>query len=99
MVAHSDFLEQETVVSDDGRLRPDMVVQLPGGRQIIVDAKTVLSGYLDAHESRDEERRLEVLRRHAAQVRIRSNELSLKAYWNQFDQAPEFVVLFLPAEQ
>ena len=99
MVAHCDFREQESVISDDGRLRPDMVVQLPGGRQIIVDAKTVLSGYLDAHEAPDEERRLEGLRRHAAQVRIRINELSLKAYWNQFEQAPEFVVLFLPGEQ
>ena len=99
MVAHCDFFEQETVLSDDGRLRPDMVVQLPGGRQIIVDAKTVLSGYLDAHEARDEERRLEGLRRHAAQVRLRINELSLKAYWSQFEQAPEFVVLFLPGEQ
>lgn len=99
MVAHCDFLEQESVMSDDGRLRPDMVVRLPGGRQIIVDAKTVLSGYLDAHEAPDEERRLEGLRRHAAQVRLRINELSLKAYWTQFDQAPEFVVLFLPGEQ
>jgi DNA recombination protein RmuC len=99
MVAHCDFLEQESVMSEDGRLRPDMVVQLPGGRQIIVDAKTVLSGYLDAHEAPDEERRLDGLRRHAGQVRMRMNELSLKAYWNQFEQAPEFVVLFLPGEQ
>ena len=99
MVAHCDFTEQESVVSDDGRLRPDMVVQLPGGRQIIVDAKTVLSGYLDAHEAADDERRVEGLRRHAAQVRARINELSLKAYWSQFEQAPEFVVLFLPGEQ
>jgi DNA recombination protein RmuC len=99
MAAHCDFFEQESVMSEDGRLRPDMVVQLPGGRQIIVDAKTVLSGYLDAHEAGDEERRLEALRRHAAQVRTRINDLSLKAYWSQFDQAPEFVVLFLPGEQ
>ena len=99
MVAHCDFFEQETVVSDDGRLRPDMIVQLPGGRQIIVDAKTVLSGYLDAHEAPDDERRAEGLRRHAEQVRLRINDLSLKAYWNQFEQAPEFVVLFLPGEQ
>ena len=99
MVVHCDFFEQETVLSDDGRFRPDMIVQLPGGRQIIVDAKTVLAGYLDAHDAQDEERRLEGLRRHAAQVRTRVNELSLKAYWNQFEQAPEFVVLFLPGEQ
>lgn len=99
MVAHCDFFEQESVSYEEGRLRPDMVVQLPGGRQIIVDAKTVLAGYLDAHEAVDELQRLEGLRRHAAQVRSRMDELSLKAYWNQFEQAPEFVVLFLPGEQ
>jgi DNA recombination protein RmuC len=99
MVAHCDFFEQESVTIGEGRLRPDMVVQLPGGRQIIVDAKTVLAGYLDAHEASTEEQRLEGMRRHAAQVRSRMDELSLKAYWNQFAQAPEFVVLFLPGEQ
>ncbi|HEY7534003.1 MAG TPA: DNA recombination protein RmuC [Nitrospiraceae bacterium] len=99
MVAHCDFIEQESVTVDDGRLRPDMVVKLPGGRQVIVDAKTILAGYLDAHEAPTEERRVEGLRRHAAQVRARMDELSLKAYWSQFDHAPEFVVLFLPGEQ
>lgn len=99
MVAHCDFVEQESVALDEGRLRPDMIVQLPGGRQVIVDAKTVLSGYLEAHEATTEERRLDGLRRHAAQVRSRMDELSLKAYWSQFDQTPEFVVLFLPGEQ
>lgn len=99
MVAHCDFFEQESITVDGSRLRPDMVVQLPGGRQIIVDAKTVLAGYLDAHEAATEELRLEGMRRHAAQVRSRMDELSLKAYWNQFAQAPEFVVLFLPGEQ
>jgi DNA recombination protein RmuC len=99
MVAHCDFLEQESVSADDGRLRPDMVVQLPGGRQIVVDAKTVLAGYLEAYEATDDERRMEGLQRHAAQVRLRINDLSVKAYWSQFEQAPEFVVLFLPGEQ
>ncbi len=99
MVAHCDFYEQESVTVDEGRLRPDMVVQLPGGRQIIVDAKTVLAGYLEAHEATNEAERTNGLRRHAAQVRSRMDELSLKAYWSQFDQAPEFVVLFLPGEQ
>ena len=99
MVAHCDFFEQESITVDGSRFRPDMVVQLPGGRQIIVDAKTVLAGYLDAHEAATEELRLEGMRRHAAQVRSRMDELSLKAYWNQFAQAPEFVVLFLPGEQ
>ncbi len=99
MVAHCDFVEQESVTVEDGRLRPDMIVQLPGGRQIIVDAKTVLAAYLEAHEATTDDRRIEGLRRHAAQVRSRMDELSLKAYWNQFEQAPEFVVLFLPGEQ
>jgi DNA recombination protein RmuC len=99
MVAHCDFIEQESVTVDDGRLRPDMIVQLPGGRQIVVDAKTVLVGYLEAYEAKDDERRVEGLRRHAAQVRLRVNDLSVKAYWSQFQQAPEFVVLFLPGEQ
>lgn len=99
MVKHCDFVEQQSVTGDDGRFRPDMVVQLPGGRQVIVDAKTVLAAYLDAHEARDEASRAEALRRHAEQVRGRMEELSLKAYWTQFDRAPEFVVLFLPGEQ
>ncbi|WP_053381952.1 DNA recombination protein RmuC [Nitrospira moscoviensis] len=99
MVDHCDFVEQTTVGGDEGRFRPDMVVNLPGGRQIIVDAKTVLSAYLDAHEAPDDQQRTEALRRHAGQVRSRMEELSLKAYWTQFDRAPEFVVLFLPGEQ
>ena len=99
MVDHCDFAEQLSVTGDEGRSRPDMVVQLPGGRQIIVDAKTVLSAYLDAHEAQNEAQQMEALRRHAAQVKSRMDELSLKAYWTQFDHAPEFVVLFLPGEQ
>lgn len=99
MVDHCDFVEQQSVTGDDGRFRPDMVVRLPGGRQIIVDAKTVLAAYLDAHEAQDDAQRDEALRRHAEQVRSRMDELSLKAYWTQFDRAPEFVVLFLPGEQ
>jgi DNA recombination protein RmuC len=99
MVDHCDFVEQQSVTGDDGRFRPDMVVRLPGGRQIIVDAKTVLAAYLDAHEARDDASRAEALRHHAEQVRGRMEELSLKAYWTQFDRAPEFVVLFLPGEQ
>ncbi|MBH0196975.1 MAG: DNA recombination protein RmuC [Nitrospira sp.] len=99
MVSHCDFVEQQSISGEDGRFRPDMVVQLPGGRQIIVDAKTVLAAYLDAHDARDDAQRAEALRRHAEQVRHRMDELSLKAYWSQFGRAPEFVVLFLPGEQ
>jgi DNA recombination protein RmuC len=99
MVDHCDFVEQPSMTGDDGRSRPDMVVRLPGGRQIIVDAKAVLSAYLEAHEAQNEAQQMEALRRHAAQVKCRMDELSLKAYWTQFDRAPEFVVLFLPGEQ
>jgi len=99
MVEHCDFREQETVEGETGRLRPDMVVQLPAGRQIVVDAKTVLAAYLEAVEAQDDEVRRERLRQHATQVRARMDQLSAKAYWSQFEQAPEFVVLFLPGEQ
>ena len=99
MVEHCDFREQETVEGEAGRLRPDMVIQLPAGRQIVVDAKTVLAAYLEAVEAQDDEVRRERLRQHATQVRARMDQLSAKAYWSQFEQAPEFVVLFLPGEQ
>ncbi len=99
MVEHCDFREQETVEGETGRLRPDMIVQLPAGRQIVVDAKTVLAAYLEAVEAQDDEVRRERLRQHATQVRARMDQLSAKAYWSQFAQAPEFVVLFLPGEQ
>ena len=98
MVAHCDFFEQEMLDIDDARLRPDMIVRLPGGRHIVVDAKAVLSAYLEAHEAADDAGRQEWLRRHAMQLRSRMEELSAKAYWNQFAQAPEIVVLFLPGE-
>jgi DNA recombination protein RmuC len=99
MVAQCDFVEQPVLAHDMGLSRPDMVVRLPGGRQVVVDAKTVLSAYLDAYECPDDTQRLAHLTRHAGQVRARIDELGLKAYWNQFAPAPEFVVLFLPGEQ
>ena len=99
MVQHCDFIEQPSVTGEEARFRPDMVVQLPGGRQIVVDAKTVLSAYLEAHEAQNDVQQAEALRRHAAQVKSRMDELSLKAYWTQFEHSPEFVVLFLPGEQ
>jgi len=99
MAAQCDFVEQPVLAHDKGMSRPDMVVRLPGGRQVVVDAKTVLSAYLDAYECPDDAQRLAHLIRHAGQVRTRIDELGLKAYWNQFAPAPEFVVLFLPGEQ
>jgi DNA recombination protein RmuC len=99
MVEHCDFVEQESVESEEGRLRPDMIIRLPGGRSIAVDAKAVLSAYLEAVEAQDDAMRQEKLRQHAAQVRERLDKLSTKTYWDRMDQTPEFVVLFLPGEQ
>jgi DNA recombination protein RmuC len=99
MIDHCDFTEQESVTTEsDKKLRPDMVIHLPGGRQIIVDAKTPLAAYIDATEATDEQTRKERLLSHAAQIRDHIAKLSAKSYWNQFPNSPEFVVMFLPGE-
>jgi DNA recombination protein RmuC len=98
MVDRCDFHEQQSVDTEDGRLRPDMVIHLPGNRRIVVDSKVSLSAYLDAIESTDEATRAAGLKRHAEQVRAHVGKLSKKEYWAQFDNAPEFVVAFLPGE-
>jgi DNA recombination protein RmuC len=98
MAEHCDFVEQETVATEAGRLRPDMVVHLPGGRRIAVDAKAPLQAFIDAASATDEEVRKACLARHGQLVRDHMNKLALKAYWEQFDHHPEFVVLFLPVE-
>jgi len=95
MLRHCDFCEQETVHSDDGRLRPDVIVQLPGGKQVIVDAKVPLVAYLDAIEARDEETRALHIQSHVRQMRDHIKKLSSKAYWSQFEDSPEFVVMFV----
>jgi len=98
MVAYCDFAEQVSVDGENGRLRPDMVVNLPGGKKIIVDAKAPLSAYLEALEAQDDEVRSEKLGEHARQVRTHIKALSQRAYWDQFESTPEFVILFLPGE-
>ncbi len=98
MTEHCDFALQATVDGERGRQRPDLTVRLPGGRTVVVDAKTPLAAYLEAHEAATDEQRAAKLRQHAAQVRARVMELARKQYWAQFDDAPEFVVLFLPGE-
>ena len=98
MLDHCDFDTQTTVTSEEGRLRPDLLVRLPAGKTIVVDAKTPLDGYLQAIEAPDEQTRKARLADHARQVRAHLTALGRKSYWEQFENAPEFAVLFLPGE-
>ncbi|HEY2628640.1 MAG TPA: DNA recombination protein RmuC [Usitatibacter sp.] len=98
MMKHCDFVEQESVDTDEGKLRPDLVVRLPGGRQIVVDSKAPVNSYLDAHEATDDNVRRAKLREHAQLVRGHLQALSRKAYWEQFQPTPEMVVMFIPGE-
>ena len=96
MSSHCDFIEQESVNTDTGRIRPDMVVKLPAGREVVVDSKVSLAAFLEALEAQTDEEREAALVRHAAQMKQHVNKLASKDYWEQFKSAPEFVVLFIP---
>ncbi|WP_309385980.1 DNA recombination protein RmuC [Cerasicoccus frondis] len=98
MINYCDFQEQENVNSEEGRLRPDMVIRLPNERQVIVDAKAPLEAYLNALEAEDAATQKILMQDHARQVRDHLKKLGEKRYWSQFEQTPEFVVLFLPGE-
>jgi DNA recombination protein RmuC len=98
MSMHCDFTEQQSVDTEKGRIRPDMIVHLPMGRDIVVDSKVSLEAYLDAVAAQTEEERKMKLERHAQQVRAHMIKLASKDYWSQFHQSPEFVVLFIPGE-
>lgn len=99
MVDRCDFSEQVHVRSEDGNLRPDMVVHMPDGRDLVVDVKTPLDAYLEAVEATTDELRAIALRRHAQAVSDRLKQLGAKNYWNQFEKSPDFVVLFIPGDQ
>ena len=93
MTAHCDFVEQLHVTTPQGALRPDMVVKLPAGRDVVVDSKVPLNAFLESLETSIEQNRKEALTRHAKQVRHHVGQLASKEYWEQFPTAPEFVVL------
>lgn len=98
MLEHCDFEEQVTRTTDNGRQRPDLIVHLPGGRQVVVDAKVSLDAYLNAVEAQDDVARQKALAGHARQVREHIAQLAKKSYFEQFNPTPEFVVLFVPGE-
>jgi DNA recombination protein RmuC len=98
MIPHCDFEEQSTLTTEDGRIRPDVVVRLPGGKTVVVDAKVALDAYLAAVEESDDAQCKAKLAQHARQVRNHVDKLAAKSYWTQFSDAPDFVVLFVPGD-
>ena len=99
MVEHCDFVSQSHLATESGAVRPDMVINLPEGRQLVVDVKTPLDAYLEATEAGTDAARRTALERHAAIVGGRIRELANKAYWSQFEKSPDFVILYIPGDQ
>jgi len=99
MVENVDFIEQAHVAGEDGAARPDMIVRLPDRRTLVVDVKTPLDAYLEAIDAKDDESRRAALQRHARIVRARVRELAARRYWEQLEDSPEFVILFIPGDQ
>jgi len=98
MSEHCDFTEQVSVDTESGRIRPDMIVHLPAAREIVVDSKVSLDAYMDAVSSEGEDATKDLITKHAQHLRKHMKDLSSKSYWDQFSQAPEFVVMFIPGE-
>lgn len=98
MIEHVDFSEQETASGDDGMLRPDLVVKLAGGKNVVIDSKVSFIGYLEAMEASDEQTQTKRLDAHARHLKKHIDDLGAKRYWEQFTPAPEFVVMFVPAD-
>ena len=98
MMLHCDFVEQQSADSDDGKLRPDLIVKLPGGRHIVVDSKAPITAYMEAHEATTDELRKVKILLHAQLMRRHLEALAKKSYWEQFQPTPEVVVMFIPGE-
>src|SRR5262249_5334882 len=98
MMLHCDFVEQQSAESEDGRVRPDLIVKLPGNRQIVVDSKAPITAYMEAHEASSDEVRKLKIQQHAQLVRRHLESLAKKSYWDQFEPTPEVVVMFIPGE-
>lgn len=99
MVHYCDFFEQDSRDTDSGRMRPDMIVRMPDKRELVVDAKTPLDAYLSAVAAKADDERQQFMQQHARKVRERMRELASKAYWTQYKNSPDFVVMFVPGEQ
>ena len=95
---HTDFVTEQSIDTDEGRLRPDAVISVPGGRKLVIDAKVSLNDYQDAFEAEDEDARSFAMARHCNSMKAHIDGLSKKAYWDQFEDAPDYVIMFVPGE-